>query len=251
MTDRLKAKRAIITGGASGIGKETARQFLKEGARVIIADINGAAAANTATELGTSCRAIACDVSSESSVQAMTAAACDWLGGLDALVNNAGVQIAGMVTEFAGSDWDKVMAVNARGCFLTTKYAIPHLRKAGGGSITLTSSVAGQRGGPGVTAYCASKGAVIAYSTALALELAKDQIRVNAVCPGWVDTPFNEPVIAALGGREAQRQLIAATVPLGRQGAPADIAPMYVFLASDEARFITAKIYGVDGGAYT
>ena len=208
-------------------------------------------ASRTGDELGNSCRPIACDVSNKSSVSEMTSLAFNWLGGIDVLINNAGIQRAGPVTDFDISDWDQVMAVNARGCFLTSKHAVPHLRNAQGGSIIFTSSVAGQRGGSGATAYCASKGAIIAYSTALALELAPSQIRVNAVCPGWVDTPFNNPVIAAMGGKEVQRQLIAATVPLGRQGTPADIAPIYVFLASDEARYITAKVYGVDGGAYT
>jgi len=251
MADRLKGKCAIVTGAASGIGKEIVRQFVAEGARVAIADMNEASARQAADEFGEACAAFVCDVSSEASVADMTQAAVQWLGRLDILVNNAGIQIAGAVTDFKLTDWDRVMAVNVGGCFLTTKYAVPHLVKAGGGSIILTSSVAGQRGGPGVTAYSASKGAVMAYGTALALELAPNDIRVNTVCPGWVDTPFNEPVIAAMGGKQVQDRLIAETVPLGRQGIPADIAPIYVFLASDEARFITAKVYGVDGGAYT
>jgi NAD(P)-dependent dehydrogenase (short-subunit alcohol dehydrogenase family) len=251
MADRLKGKGAIVTGAASGIGKEIVRQFIAEGARVAIGDVNEATAQQAAHELGDACRAFVCDVSSETSVAAATESAAQWLGRIDILVNNAGIQIAGAVTDFKLADWDQVMAVNVGGCFLTTKYAIPHLEKAGGGSIILTSSVAGQRGAPGVTAYSASKGAVMGYGTALALELAPSDIRVNTVCPGWVDTPFNGPVIAAMGGKDVQERLIAETVPLRRQGTPADIAPMYVFLASDEARFITAKVYGVDGGAYT
>ncbi|WP_246688415.1 SDR family NAD(P)-dependent oxidoreductase [Mesorhizobium sp. CU2] len=148
------------------------------------------------------------------------------------------------------ADWDALMAVNARGVYLATRFAIPHLRKAGGGSIVNTASLAAKRGGPGITAYAASKGAVMAFTTASALELAADNIRVNSICPGFIDTPFNNPAIDFMGGREAQAQLVKAMVPLGRQSTPEEIAPLYTFLLSDEAVYITAQAYSIDGGVY-
>jgi NAD(P)-dependent dehydrogenase (short-subunit alcohol dehydrogenase family) len=112
------------------------------------------------------------------------------------------------------------------------------------------SSLAGKRGGPGLVAYSASKGAVIAFTTALALELAPDNIRVNAICPGWVDTAFNQPAIDFMGGANAQQQKIASLVPLGRQASPQEIAPLFVYLASDESAYVTAQSFGIDGGVY-
>ncbi|HDR9471909.1 MULTISPECIES: SDR family NAD(P)-dependent oxidoreductase [Burkholderiaceae] len=248
---RLIGKRALVTGGATGIGREIVRLFIQEGACVAIADLHEPSVQAMEKTHSGAVRAFRCDVSRESDAAATLAAATSWLGGLDILVNNAGVQVAGCVTEMDVAEWDRVMAVNARGCFLMSKYAVPHLQQAKGGSIINTSSVAGQRGGPGASAYSASKGAIIAFSIALALELAPDAIRVNAVCPGWVDTPFNDPIASFMGGSTVQRAVIAATVPLGRQGTPEDIAPFYVFLASEEASYVTAKAFGVDGGLYS
>ena len=173
-----------------------------------------------------------------------------WLGGLDVLVQNAGVQHSGFVTDFDASKWDALFAVNARAHFFGAKYAIPHLRKSGKGSIINTSSLAGKRGGPGLTAYSASKGAVIAFSTALAMELAKDNIRVNTICPGWVDTPFNQPAIDLMGGRTSQEAVVKSIVPLGRQAVPSEIAPLFVYLASDESSYMTAQAITVDGGVH-
>ncbi|MBX9457674.1 MAG: SDR family oxidoreductase [Rhizobium sp.] len=250
MTERLKDKRIIVIGAATGIGRAVAAAASSEGARVVIADLAEKQGQATAGEIGHGCAFIRCDVSDEQSVASLFAAALDHLGGLDGVVSNAGLQKAGPMVDMSVTDWDGLMAVNARGVFLATRAAVPHLKAAGGGSIVNTASLAAKRGGPGVTAYAASKGAVMAFTTACALELASDNIRVNSVCPGFIDTPFNNPAIEFLGGREAQAKLVKSWVPLGRQATPEEIAPLYTFLLSDESSYVTAQAYSVDGGVY-
>lgn len=249
MTDRLKGKRIIITGAVSNIGKEAVRSFVAEGARVVIGDRDAAGAA-TAAEFGSAVSFIQVDVTSEDSVRNMIEKGAEWLGGLDVLVQNAGLQHSGAVTDFDASKWDALFAVNARAHFFGAKYAVPLLRKNGGGSIINTSSLAGKRGGPGMTAYSASKGAVIAFTTALAMELAGDNIRVNAICPGWVDTAFNKPAIDFMGGTGAQTVAVESVVPMKRQAQSSEIAPMFVYLASDESSYMTAQAITIDGGVY-
>lgn len=249
MTDRLKGKRIIITGAVSNIGKEAARGFVAEGARVVIGDRDAAGAA-TAAEFGSAVSFIQVDVTSEDSVRNLIEKGAEWLGGLDVLVQNAGLQHSGAVTDFDASKWDALFAVNARAHFFGAKYAVPLLRKNGGGSIINTSSLAGKRGGPGMTAYSASKGAVIAFTTALAMELAGDNIRVNAICPGWVDTAFNKPAIDFMGGTSAQSVAVESVVPMKRQAQSSEIAPMFVYLASDESSYMTAQAITIDGGVY-
>jgi dihydroanticapsin dehydrogenase len=248
MTSRLKDKRLLVVGAATGIGRAVAAAAVDEGARVVIADLAAGQGEATARALGAGF--IRCDVSDESSVKAMVAGAVDRLGGLDGLVNNAGLQRAGALEAITVDDWDSLMAVNTRGVFLATREAIPHLRAAGGGSIVNTSSLAGKRGGPGIAAYAASKGAVMAFTTAAALELARDRIRVNSVCPGFIDTPFNNPAIAFMGGREEQARIVERMVPLGRQAVPDEVAPLYVYLLSDESAYVTAQALSIDGGVY-
>ena len=248
MGNRLQGKRIIITGAANNIGKEAARGFVSEGARVVIGDIDDKVGMATASELGA--EFVKVDVSKEDSVKAFIEQSVQKLGGLDVLVQNAGLQRSGKATEFSASDWDAVFAVNTRAHFFGVKYAIPHLRKSGKGSIINTSSLAGKRGGPGLTAYSASKGAVIAFGTALAIELAPDNIRVNTICPGWVDTAFNQPAIDFMGGRNSQEDVVKRIVPLGRQGQSAEIAPLFVYLASDESSYMTAQAITIDGGVY-
>ncbi|NCT11379.1 MAG: SDR family oxidoreductase [Rhodobacterales bacterium] len=244
----LAGLRVCVTGAATGIGREVARQFVAAGARVVLADLS-AQVATTATEIG-ALAAEQGDVSAEGDAVRLVDAAAARLGGLDCLVNVAGVQIVNALTDTTAADWDRLMAVNLRGPFLTCRAAVPHLRASPRGSIINTASVSGQRGGPGSTAYSASKGGLIAFGTALALELAPDGITVNTVCPGWVDTGFNAPVIGLMGGVEAHAKAVREGVPLGRQGTTGDIAPTYLFLASPGARYITAKAIGVDGGIY-
>ena len=248
---RLAGKKALMIGAATGIGRAAAVQFAENGASVVIADINLPAAEDTVASMAKFAHhasAFACDVCDEASVRDAVATSESRMGGIDTLVFFAGLQKLGHAEQFSADDWDAVFKVNARGTFLATKYAVPVIRKAGGGSIITTSSLAGLRGAPGMTGYAAAKGAVIAYTVALAQELAPDNIRVNSVLPGWIDTPFNNPAIALMGGAEAHGAVVKRIVPLGRQGTPNEVAPIYVFLASEESRYITAKQMMVDGG---
>jgi NAD(P)-dependent dehydrogenase (short-subunit alcohol dehydrogenase family) len=250
MSGRLSGKRIIITGAIGNIGKEAVRSFVAEGARVVIGDIDESAGRAVVAEFGGATHFVKVDVSSEASVANLVAQGVEWLGGLDVLAQNAGLQRSGPITEFSQTDWDALFAVNARAHFFGAKHAVAHLKRSGKGSIINMSSLAGKRGGPGLVAYSASKGAVVAFTTALAMELAPDQIRVNAICPGWVDTAFNQPAIDFMGGAGAQQQKIAALVPLGRQARADEIAPLFVYLASDESAYVTAQSFGIDGGVY-
>ncbi|HTJ94537.1 MAG TPA: SDR family oxidoreductase [Pararobbsia sp.] len=250
MKQRLSNKRIIITGAVDNIGKAAVEAFLEEGARVVIGDINAERGAQVAQALGANVKFIRVDVTDEASIRQFIDNGAEWLGGLDVLAQNAGAMTSGAITELEASTFDKLFAVNVRGLFLGAKYAVPHLRRAGGGSIINTASLAGKRGQPGLTVYSASKGAVIAFGTTLAIELAADNIRVNTICPGWIDTTFNDPIVGFMGGRSEQDSKVAASVPLGRQGRPAEVAPLFVFLASDESSYVNAQALLVDGGTF-
>ena len=250
---QLEGKVAIITGAATGIGRATALLFAEEGASVIIADVNEDDAQRTVANIedeGGSARFVQADVSEAEDVQALMERAAEEMGGIDVIVNNAGAQRSGAVTEFEESEWDLLMRVNPRSCFLGAKYGVPRLRERGGGSIVNVSSLAGLKGGPGMTAYSASKGAIIAFTRALAEELAPDNIRANSVCPGWIDTPFNEPAIEFMGGRAQQEEMVQQTVPLKRQGTPEEIAPGILYLASDASSYVTGQELVIDGGFF-
>ncbi len=248
---RLAGKRALLIGAATGIGRACAEDFARNGAALVVADINEAATAETvalAKSHGATASGVACDVRDEASVRAAVEHAEKTLGGLDTLVYFAGLMRTGAVGEFEAATWDAIFDVNARGTFFAAKYGAPALQRAGGGSLITTASLAGLRGAPGMTAYAAAKGAVIAFTTALAQELAPSNIRVNSVLPGWIDTPFNNPAIDYMGGHDSHDAIVRRIVPLGRQGTPGEVAPIYTFLASEEARYITAKSMMVDGG---
>jgi dihydroanticapsin dehydrogenase len=246
----LASKRIIITGAVNNIGKAAVLSFVAEGAKVVVGDRDVAAGEALVKEIGTAVRFLSVDVSAEDQVKSFVDQGVAWLGGLDVLAQNAGVQYSGPIEEFDALRWDRLFDINVRGLFLGAKHAIPHLKQSGKGSIINTASLAGKRGGPGLVAYSASKGAVIAMTTALALELAPANIRANTICPGWVDTAFNAPAIGFMGGAAAQQAKIAAMVPLGRQAVSAEIAPLFVYLASDESSYVTAQAIGVDGGVY-
>ncbi len=250
---QLQGKVAIITGAATGIGRATALLFAREGASVVVADINEDDAQRTVADIkgeGADARFVRTDVSEAEDVQALMESTAEEMGGIDVIVNNAGAQRSGAVTGFEESEWDLLMHINPRSCFLGAKYSVPYLRKRGGGSIVNVSSLAGLKGGPGMTAYSASKGAIIAFTRALAEELAPDNIRANSVCPGWIDTPFNEPAIEFMGGRAQQEDMVQQTVPLKRQGTPEEIAPGILYLASDASSYVTGQELVIDGGFF-
>lgn len=250
---QLAGKLAVITGAATGIGRSTALLFAKEGAAVVIGDINEAGGQQTAddiTKAGGRASFVRCDVTAAADVESLMGAAAQTMGGIDVIVNNAGAQRSGRVTEFSEEEWDLLMRVNPRSCFLGVKYGVPYLRQRGGGVIVNVASLAGLKGGPGMTAYSASKGAIVAFTKALAPELAPDGIRVNAMCPGWIDTPFNQPAIDFMGGRVAQDQVVRQIVPLARQGTPEEIASGMLFLASDASSYMTGQSLVIDGGVF-
>ncbi|HEX2109818.1 MAG TPA: SDR family NAD(P)-dependent oxidoreductase [Rubrobacteraceae bacterium] len=250
---QLQGKVTIITGAATGIGSATAVLFAREGASVVIADINEDDAQRTVADIedeGGSARFVQTDVCEAEDMRTLMERAVEEMGGIDVIVNNAGAQRSGAVTEFEESEWDLLMRVNPRSCFLGAKYSVPYLRERGGGSIVNVSSLAGLKGGPGMTAYSASKGAIIAFTRALAEELAPDNIRANSVCPGWIDTPFNEPAIEFMGGRAQQEEMVQQMVPLKRQGTPEEIAPGILYLASDASSYVTGQELVIDGGFF-
>jgi NAD(P)-dependent dehydrogenase (short-subunit alcohol dehydrogenase family) len=248
--DRLKGKVAAITGAASGIGRATAIKFAGEGAAVVIADLNvegGEAAVRDCKENGGRAVFHKTDVSAEAEVKALIARAIKEFGRLDIIYNNAGIVGAtGSIEQTSVEDWDKSQAILLRGVFLGMKHATPELRKAGGGSIISTASVAGIRGLLGVHAYCAAKAGVVNLTRSVALELAKDKIRVNCICPGGINTPIlhrNQP-----GAKDAMEQWMATVQPIQRAGHPEDIAGMALYLASDDSEFVTGQAMVVDGG---
>jgi len=247
----LSGRAALITGAATGIGRATAILFASEGAKVTIADVNVDGGRSTVDEVrsrGGEAWFEEADVSASADVSRMVANAAEAMGGLDVVVNNAGMMRAAPIADFEEADWDRTMAVNVRSIFLTTRAALPHLKRSGRGVILSTASTAAYRGGPGIAAYSASKGAVVALTSVLAKELAPEGIRVNCVCPGYIDTPFNQPAIDLIGGIEQQEATVRQVVPLKRQGRPEEVAPSFLFLASDAAAYITGQAINVDGG---
>lgn len=242
---RLDNRIALITGGASGIGEQTARVLAAAGARVVIADLNEAAAAKLAAEVGVGASALALNVTNRDSVSR----AFGSLDKLDILVNNAGVGHVGSIEECGPEDWARVMAVNVEGVFNVTQAALPLLLAGGHGSIVNIGSVAGLVGIKRRFAYCASKGAVVAMSLQLAVEYA-GRVRVNCICPGTVQTPFVEGYLQKHHSHEIEemRKQLDARQPVGRLGKPEEIAHLALYLSSDEAGFVHGSVYTIDGG---
>jgi NAD(P)-dependent dehydrogenase (short-subunit alcohol dehydrogenase family) len=250
MGKRLQGKSAIVTGAASGIGRATAELFGREGARLVINDVNEARLNEIAKGIeqeGGEVVAQAGDVSVEADVKALVTKAVDAYGRLDVAVANAGIIPLGDVFELNVEDWDKVMAIDGRGMFLTCKYAIEAMLKSGGGSIVCTSSISGEAGQKRQAAYGPAKFVASGLTKHLAIEWADKGIRVNAVAPGTINTERVQQLVDEPGGPE-YLEVMKQQHPVGRIGEPIEVAQAILFLASDDASFITGVVLPVDGG---
>jgi 2-keto-3-deoxy-L-fuconate dehydrogenase len=236
--ERFTGKRALVTGAGSGIGEAVARGLHAEGADVLLADVRAESATAIASELGERATPVTLDVRDEQAVRRVTA-------DLDVLANVAGIGSTTTAPETALDTWEDVFAVNARGTFLCCKHAIPAMVARGGGSIVNMGSVAGLVGLRNRAAYCASKGAVIALTRALAIDHVADGVRVNAVCPGTVDSPWVRRLVDDVG---ESLDALRARQPMGRLGTPDEIAAAVLYLASDDAAFVTGTALVIDGG---
>lgn len=243
---RFAGKVAVITGGASGLGKAAAELMAREGASVLIADVapQGEEVAAAYRDQGLKVAFTKVDVRSEEQVAAMVKQAVDLYGRLDIMVANAGIGAGNAADKCDLADWDKTIGINLTGVFLCNKHAIPALRAAGGGVIVNTASMYGLVGFAGNAPYAAAKGGVVNLTRAMAVEYAKENIRVNAVCPGVIKTPLVAPTLAD----QAANDFLTSLHPMGRLGEPAEVAKAIAFLASDDASFITGAMLAIDGG---
>ncbi|PLS19342.1 short-chain dehydrogenase [Bacillus sp. M6-12] len=248
---KLKDKVAIVTGSARGIGEAIVRDFVNQGAKVVISDIleaEGKALEKELQGLGHSVYFFKTDVSSEQNVQELVAFTVEKFGTINVLCNNAAINIPGSVVELTEDIWDRTMDVNVKSQFLVSKHVIPVMKKAGGGSIINTASANSFVAEPRLSAYVTSKGAILMLTRAMALDFALDNIRVNCICPGWVDTTLNDAHADLYGGREAVLKDLASVQPIGRPIAPMEIAKVATFLASDDSSCMTGSPVIADGG---
>jgi NAD(P)-dependent dehydrogenase (short-subunit alcohol dehydrogenase family) len=248
---RLRERVTLITGGGAGIGRAVALSFAREGARVVVAEIDeqrGKSAAEAIERSNGTALFVQTDVSKEDDVKAMVAATADHFGRVDVLFNNAAIlfhQQDARAHKLSTEIWDRTHATNLRGLWLCSKYVIPLMLKQGGGSIIHLASPTGLTGcAPGLTAYSSSKGGVVALTRVMAADYSRDNIRVNAIVPGTIDTPMNADL---LRDEQARQQLISRA-PVGRLGRPEDICGLAVFLASDESQYCVGGLYMADGG---
>lgn len=247
MAGRLAGKVAIVTGGGSGIGKATAIRLAREEAAVVVGDIDAETAQATVDEIrtagGTAC-AVPVDVTRAPQVEPLITTAGREYGRLDVLFNNAGIAQRVPLTELGEADWQHVIDVDLKSIFLCSKFAIPVMRQSGGGSIINTASIYGLVGAEGVAAYNAAKGGVVLLTKNMAVDHARDNIRVNCICPGHTETP----ILSALRQDPAMLEMVLQRYPMGRFGRPEEIADGVLFLASDASSFMTGAALVVDGG---
>ncbi len=247
----LKDRIAIVTGAGSGIGRAGAIRMAEEGAVVIVADRDarqGRASAEQIRDRGGRAEFIQVDVSVDKDIEAMIARAIDGHGRIDILHNHAGIQINGTLEEVSADGMDASYRLNTRAHFLACKLAVPHMRAQGRGVIINTASNSGVFLDNGMLAYITSKAATIMMTRQIALDYAKYGIRINALCPGFVDTPFNDPYMAQMGGREALERYVRETIPMGRWATVEEIAESILYLASDRSAFMTGHALVIDGG---
>ena len=256
-TGRLAGKVALITDAASGLGLASAHRFAAEGAAVALADLDPAAAAAAAEQItaaGGRALPVTANVTSDADAQRMIAETLTEFGQLDVVFANAGSNGTGKAADTTEDDWDRVIAINLKGVWLTSKYALPHMIERRTGSIVNQASMGGLIGLPGIFPYTAAKGGVIAMTKQMAVTYGPDNVRVNAICPGTIPTPLvyqdriDRGDVAPDADQTALDAATAARFPLRRLGTPADLASLALFLASDEADWITGGIYTVDGG---
>jgi NAD(P)-dependent dehydrogenase (short-subunit alcohol dehydrogenase family) len=246
----LEGRVAFLTGAGSGIGRAGALALAREGARVTVTDLDGARAAAVATEIvaaGGRAEAMALDAADDAAVSA----AIDTVAGrgrLDILHSHAGVQLPGRLTETSAADMDTSWRLNVRAHYVAARAAMPHMQRRRQGSIIITASNSGVQHDRGMIAYCTTKHAVIAMTRQIAADYAADNVRCNALCPGFVDTPFNRGFEQQMGGRAALESYVAGSIPLGRWATVDEIAASIVYLASDQSAFMTGHALVIDGG---
>jgi NAD(P)-dependent dehydrogenase (short-subunit alcohol dehydrogenase family) len=245
----MKDKVALITGASSGIGLAAALRFANEGARLVAVDImNPAVEVRDLVEAEGQALSVQADVSNASQVEKLVSDTVAAYDRVDVLVNNAGVELPKKVTDTTESEWDRLMDVNLKGVFLCSRAVLPFMQRQGGGAIVNVGSELGLVGGSEIAAYCASKGGVVQLTKAMAIDHAAEGIRVNCVCPGPVDTPLLEATIAGSLNPEQERHSILDKTLMKRMGSPDEIANVILFVASDEASYMTGSIVVVDGG---
>ncbi len=243
MSGTLANRTALVTGGAGGIGSAICRRFAREGATVMAADIAGLDKVGDA-----GIRPLQLDITSEESVTAAFAALSEEWGRLDILVNAAGIEIEKTIEETTLAEWNRIFAINVTGMFLVSKHALPLLRQSKAASVINFGSYDGFIADPGLAAYCATKGAVHALTRAMACDHGPEGIRVNAICPGYVDTPMLQSFFGESGDIESLRQAVRDVHPMRTYGQPEDIANLVNWLASDEARYASGQLWVLDGG---
>ena len=248
MGDRIEGKACVVTGAASGIGRGIALRFVAEGAKVVCVDLNQDGLDETLELAGGDTRAVAADVSDRAQITAAVERCVTDFGSVDVVVNNAGVNLPGVFHEVDDDTIDRTLNINLKAQIYACQAAIPYMLEQGGGSLINVSSVNGVVAEPYLTIYAASKGGVVMLSRGIALDYATQGIRCNVICPGWVDTPINHAHAEMLGGLQHVYDTIDSFQPIGRPGTPAEIAALALFLASDEASFITGSVMLADGG---